>query len=111
MPPETNHYHFKNNLCCLSLHHLAAENAPVNEMYLVSQQTPISVAWHRSESYFIPPLVERGLYCNHLVRPSVRSFVTDISASTGRNDFIFDIWLWHGVLDNFLDWTCQWREF
>ena len=25
-------------------------------------------------------------------------FVTDISASTGRNDFIFDIWLWQGDL-------------
>jgi hypothetical protein len=52
--------------------------------------------------HFIPPLIERGLYCNHLVRPSVRpsvhTFVTDISASTGRNDFIFDIWLWHGDL-------------
>jgi len=50
----------------------------------------------------IPPLVERGLYCNHpvrpLVRPSVHTFVTDISASTGRNDFIFDIWLWHDDL-------------
>jgi hypothetical protein len=82
--------------------------------------------------------VERGLYCNHLVCPSVRpfvrpltlslkmsqllleemilflihdfgivtvfmfavmkTFVTDISVSTGRNDFIFDIWLWHGDL-------------
>jgi hypothetical protein len=35
-------------------------------------------------------LIERGLYCNHLVRPSicpsVHTFVTDISASTGRND-------------------------
>ena len=30
--------------------------------------------------------------------PSVHTFVTDISASTGRNDFIFDIWLWHGNL-------------
>ena len=29
---------------------------------------------------------------------SVHIFVTDISASTGRNDFIFDIWLWHGDL-------------
>ena len=52
--------------------------------------------------HFIPPLIERGLYCNHLVCPSVRTsvhtFVTDISASTGRNDFIFDIWLWHGDL-------------
>jgi hypothetical protein len=54
----------------------------------------------------IPPLIERGLYCNHFVRPSVcpsvrlsirplvrlsvcpsvHTFVTDISASTGRND-------------------------
>ena len=47
---------------------------------------------------FIPPLIEWGLYCNHLVRPSVHTFVTDISASTGRNDFIFYIWLWHGDL-------------
>ena len=55
----------------------------------------------------IPPLIEWG-HCNHLVRPSVHAFVTDISASTGRNDyisastgrndFIFDIWLWHGNL-------------
>jgi hypothetical protein len=29
---------------------------------------------------------------------SVHTFVTVISASTGRNDFIFDIWLWHGDL-------------
>ena len=26
----------------------------------------------------------------------MKTFVTDISASTGRNDFIFDMWLWHG---------------
>ena len=32
------------------------------------------------------------------VCPSVHTFVTDISASTGRNDFMFDIWLWHGDL-------------
>jgi hypothetical protein len=30
--------------------------------------------------------------------PFVHPFVTDISASSGRNDFIFDIWLWHGDL-------------
>ena len=48
--------------------------------------------------YIIPPLIEWGLYCNYLVRPSVHTFVTNISASTGRNDFIFDIWLWHGDL-------------
>jgi hypothetical protein len=28
----------------------------------------------------------------------MKTFVTDISASTGRNDFIFDMWLWHGYL-------------
>ena len=28
----------------------------------------------------------------------MKIFVTDISASTGKNDFIFDIWLWHGDL-------------
>ena len=58
--------------------------------------------YHISSVYrfliFIPPLYECGLYCNHLVRPSVHTFVTDISASTGRNDFIFDRWLWHGDL-------------
>ena len=26
----------------------------------------------------------------------MKTFVTDISASTGRNDFIFDIWFLHG---------------
>ena len=26
----------------------------------------------------------------------IKTFVADISASTGRNDFIFDIWLLHG---------------
>jgi hypothetical protein len=28
----------------------------------------------------------------------IKTFVTDISASTGRNDFIFDIWLLHDDL-------------
>ena len=28
----------------------------------------------------------------------MKTFVTVISASTGTNDFIFDIWLWHGDL-------------
>jgi hypothetical protein len=28
----------------------------------------------------------------------IKTFVTDISASTGRNDFICDIWLLHGDL-------------
>jgi hypothetical protein len=38
----------------------------------------------------IAPLVEMGLYCNHLVPPSicpsVHAFVKDVSAATGRND-------------------------
>ena len=49
-----------------------------------------------------PQLVERGLYCNYLVRPSVcpsvHTFVKDVSAATGRNDLIFDTWLWYGDL-------------
>jgi hypothetical protein len=28
----------------------------------------------------------------------MKTFITDISASTGKNDFIFDIWLLHGEL-------------
>jgi hypothetical protein len=28
----------------------------------------------------------------------IKTVVTDISAFTGRNDFIFDIWLLHGEL-------------
>jgi hypothetical protein len=28
----------------------------------------------------------------------MKTFITVILASTGRNDFIFDIWLWHGDL-------------
>jgi hypothetical protein len=56
------------------------------------------IRYANKHRFFIPPLIEWELYCNHLVRPSVHTFVTDISASTGRNDFIFDIWLLHGDL-------------
>jgi hypothetical protein len=28
----------------------------------------------------------------------MKTFVAVISASTGRNDFIFDLWLWHDDL-------------
>jgi hypothetical protein len=39
-----------------------------------------------------------GLQCDleFFMFAIMKTFVTDISASTGRNDFIFDIWLWHG---------------
>jgi hypothetical protein len=113
--------------------------------------TPLTHIYRTKVNVIIPPVIERGLYCNHLVCPSVRlsicshfrnrylsfywkkwfyiwymalawwlvpclpfpglpcdlellifavmkTFVTDISASTGRNDFIFDMWLWHGDL-------------
>jgi hypothetical protein len=64
--------------------------------------------------FFIQELWEKSLYkyCmniddGHIMRSwrsclfmfvVIKTFVTDISASTGRNDFIFDIWLWHGDL-------------
>jgi hypothetical protein len=35
---------------------------------------------------------------HHAKAAVMKTFVTDISASTGRNDFIFDIWLLHGEL-------------
>jgi hypothetical protein len=54
--------------------------------------------WQSNTQLFIPPLVERGLYCNHLVCPSVHTFVKDVSAATGRNDFIFNTWLWQSDL-------------
>jgi hypothetical protein len=43
----------------------------------------------------------KGRHCLHcdlefFMFAVMKTFVTVISASTGRNDFIFDIWLWHG---------------
>ena len=46
--------------------------------------------------YFTPTCREGAILQSPC--PSVHTFVTDISASTGRNDFIFDIWLWHDDL-------------
>ena len=48
-------------------------------------------------SHFYTPTRREGVILQSPC-PSVHTFVTDISASTGRNDFIFDIWLWHGDL-------------
>ena len=63
----------------------------------------IIILRYHMKFHIILPLVERGLYCNHLVCPSVRlsvlhTFVKDVSAATGRNDFIFYTWLWHSDL-------------
>ena len=40
----------------------------------------------------------------------MKTFVTDISDSTGRNDFIFDMWLWHGDLYRVSHYTPTRRE-
>jgi hypothetical protein len=45
----------------------------------------------------IPPLIEWGLYCNHLVRLSVRSHFRNRYLSFYWKKW-FDIWLWHGDL-------------
>ena len=41
----------------------------------------------------IPPLIERGLYCNHLVRPSVRPFVHPFTLSYRYLSFYWKRWL------------------
>jgi hypothetical protein len=41
-------------------------------------------------------------------KPVMKTFVTVISASTGRNDFIFDIWLWHD--DLYHVWETQYKS-
>ena len=53
--------------------------------------------------FVLPYLASVSIICLHIFIlqspcPSIHTFVTDISASTGRNDFIFEIWLWHGDL-------------
>ena len=44
------------------------------------------------------PLPVYRVTYNFFMFAVMKTFVTDISASTGRNDFIFDIWLLHGDL-------------
>jgi hypothetical protein len=57
------------------------------------------VNWSRNLFYgYIAITLSVRLSIRPSVCPSVHTFVTVISASTGRNDFIFDIWLWHGDL-------------
>jgi hypothetical protein len=51
---------------------------------------------HNQTYYYTPTRREEAILQSPC--PSVHTFVTDISASTGRNDFIFDMWLWHGDL-------------
>jgi hypothetical protein len=47
---------------------------------------------------FVSDLQQVGGFLWVFQFPPPHTFVTDISASTGRNDFIFDLWLWHGDL-------------
>jgi hypothetical protein len=60
--------------------------------------------WH-SELYRVSPFQAYRTSTSCLPRDLeffmfvvMKTFVTDVSASTGRNDFIFDMWLWHGDL-------------
>ena len=58
-----------------------------NDLYRVS---PFQV--YRTSTSSLPLDLEFFMFA------VIKTFVTDISASTGRNDFIFDIWLLHGEL-------------
>ena len=49
--------------------------------------------WGLSGDYITITLSVRPSVC-----PSVHTFVKDVSAATGRNDFIFDTRLWHSDL-------------
>ena len=76
----------------LALQCIARCNSIMLYIDTVSYYTPT----HRvgmSGGYIAITLSVRPSVC-----PSVHTFVTDISASTGRIDFMFDIWLWHGDL-------------
>jgi hypothetical protein len=56
--------------------------------------------WH-GDLYHVSPLQDycTSTSCLHCdLEFFMKILVTDISASTGRNDFIFDKWLWHGDL-------------
>jgi hypothetical protein len=67
-------------------------------VYLISVQYNV-IKYHvqsTKNTYYTPTLREWAILQSPC--PSVHTFVTDISASTGRNDGIFDIWLWHGDL-------------
>ena len=67
-------------------------------MYLISVQYNV-IKYHvqsTKNTYYTPTRREWAILQSPC--PSVHTFVTDISASTGRNDGIFDIWLWHGDL-------------
>ena len=67
-------------------------------MYLISVQYNV-IKYHvqsTKNTYYTPTRREWAILQSPC--PSIHTFVTDISASTGRNDCIFDIWLWHGDL-------------
>ena len=45
-----------------------------DEAYLESLKADQEKVSQNGRYIFIPPLIERGLYCNHFVRPSVSQF-------------------------------------
>ena len=67
-------------------------------MYLVK------ILLNKNDSFYTPTHRVRAILqslCSSVrpsVCPSVHTFVKDVSAATGRNDFIFDTWLWHSDL-------------
>ena len=60
----------------------------------------MALAWYRVSPFQVYRTSTSCLQCDleFFMFAVMKTFVTFISASTGRNDFIFDIWLWHGDL-------------
>jgi hypothetical protein len=76
--------------------HSASPPPPRNHQHLKEGKHIFFVLKPMIMAYYIPTRREGAILQSPC--PSVHTFVTDISASIGRNDFIFDIWLWHGDL-------------
>ena len=53
--------------------------------------------WYTDNNYHYTPTRREGAILQSPC-PSVHTFVKDVSAATGRNNFIFDTWLWHSDL-------------
>ena len=59
-----------------------------DEAYLESLKADQEKVSQNGRYIFIPPLIERGLYCNHFVRPSVHPLVR----SHFRNRYLSFYW-------------------
>ena len=55
---------------------------PLSKLAIKFQNSPACFVWNSHYIYvIIPPLIEWGLYCNHLVRLSVRPFTLSLQIS------------------------------